>query len=209
MSLLKKHPEAGLCFAPFQCINEHNEFIERRTPKIPELELGYYSPQDCFQLIKDEVLMIPGATSIIKRDVLLKMGGWPESLLWKCDWFRLYAIAFRHGVCFIPYYGAFMRLVSDSFSSKGENNKSLRKRVFKEVVSMLLLKGNKDLRKFFSRSGILNTMKESRYCFSLLLHPLTVEIFLRIYVKNFTKIKSKLQRHLKKYKSKFLDLVSE
>lgn len=57
-----------------------------------------------------------GGANLMRRDAMIRLGGFMEPLRWHSDWFLYLAIAWRHGFGFIPQEFVRFRIAEDQYS---------------------------------------------------------------------------------------------
>src|SRR5258706_10619427 len=103
LQLLAQHKEAGLC------CSDPASFIDLPDSgrKINENRLGLSAVPTCFtpdqvvDLARRKRVLFSGM-SVMKRDAVQKADGFLEELKWHCDFFLIFLVVFRHGICYIP-----------------------------------------------------------------------------------------------------------
>ncbi|MBU4348068.1 glycosyltransferase [Patescibacteria group bacterium] len=112
--LLIKYPMAGLVCSIAVFVKQNEEFDSEFIH--PESNIPEYVSAENISLISQKGFFIPGHTSIMKKQYLLEIGGFPKELKWHCDWFSLYILAFRYGFCYVHKRLAFLRIHPNSYS---------------------------------------------------------------------------------------------
>jgi len=113
MTLLDRHPSAGLCFAndAFQIGNDGA--IQPNAGVWPERPDFYDADGVCRHMRNT----IPGHATIFRTAVLREAGGYDADLAWYSDWFVNLTVAFRHGACHIPEPLAIRVLLDENYSA--------------------------------------------------------------------------------------------
>jgi glycosyltransferase involved in cell wall biosynthesis len=170
MALLEAHPEAGLCCGQAVWWNEETEEQYVGGLLMPR-EDAYLSPAECLALAKRGCLDLAGHTAFFRRDAFLALGGYREELRWYSDWIALYALAFRHGLCWVARPQAVMRTHAASYSAAGvRNDPDLQRRTLDALAEVLLSPAWNDVRPAFVSSGLLAHFG-TPLLFRLLRHP--------------------------------------
>jgi glycosyltransferase involved in cell wall biosynthesis len=117
MSLLERHPQAGLAFSYDSCQHGEGGPIIPNPSGFPERP-DYYPPEEVCRWLRHT---IGGHTAVHRRTALIEQGGFAEDLAWYCDWYANVAIAFRHGACHIPEPLAVRVLLSASYSAAAKS----------------------------------------------------------------------------------------
>lgn len=105
---------------------------------------SYLSPSRLIELECAGKLFIDSRTAIWKLADLRRIGGFDAELRWHCDWFALHALAFRHGVCFVPEAQAVAHILRSSFHSAGRSGPE-HQRVLESILDRLARAENRDL----------------------------------------------------------------
>lgn len=184
LGLLVEYPQAGLCCsnpAFFKDTADNVITVKRlNTSDGPT----YFSQDESVGLIRTKRLSLWGHTSIIRRDALLEAGTLKAELRWHCDWFALYVIAFRYGVCYIPESLAALRIHPNSYSNSGMARWLEQKKVLEHILDLLKSPAFEDVLPSFRHSGVLSafgfkmlrTILAKRGCSDLLTPVLTRQI---------------------------------
>ena len=86
---------------------------------------------------------------------MAKAGNYHVPLRWHTDWRPLVALAFRHGVCFVPEVLADFRSKPSSFSNKGKEIQGPGREFFATPWIYLTDPENQDIAPLFRSSGVL------------------------------------------------------
>lgn len=159
MGLLAQYPEAGLCCS-------HPAFLDNATGAIDKHEDWfhlsdqpcYISPEELIKAVSPHRLWIAGHTCIVKRELFLQTGGYCAELKWYSDWFIFHAIAFRHGICYIPEALAALRVLPNSYSAQRQKDIRSEHEVLKHLVELLRSEPYRDLLPAFIHSQLLARM---------------------------------------------------
>lgn len=160
---LKKHPGAGICFSQFAIFvdgttqkriyskkNMGNAFDLGETPH-------FLTPKMFFERLQRSYLWMSGNTVLARRDALLELGGFFQSLRWHADWFSFLVVAMRYGVCVVPEVLTFMREIPLSYSRIGIKNKMEQKKVLTQLFSIIQTEKFQDVTPFFQNCPYLFT----------------------------------------------------
>jgi glycosyltransferase involved in cell wall biosynthesis len=148
MSLLARHPEAGLCCAHCSTLDGVTEEVHENHYDWSESPC-YFSPQALANLLDGDI--IPGHTAIMKRSALLEAGGVIGELRWHWDWFANLVIAFRQGACFLPETVALLRMRPNSFGASGRNS-AVERKVLDRLLCLLASRAYEDVLSHFEQS---------------------------------------------------------
>jgi len=115
----------------------------------------YLSPQKIVELARQGRLLIFSSTMLWRRDAFLKAGKYHVPLRWHCDWFAMFALAFRHGLCFVPEVLGEFRLDPSSVSNRGKSKLKVQLEVLRYALDLLDRPENQDIAPLFRQSGAL------------------------------------------------------
>ena len=105
----------------------------------------FITPEQFRRFLRRRFVWLAANTALIRRDVLLEVGGFDPRLEWHSDWFALYAIAFRHGFCAVPRSLAWFRVASDSYSMRGMRDARAQRKVALEIQRKLRTPAFRDI----------------------------------------------------------------
>jgi glycosyltransferase involved in cell wall biosynthesis len=148
MSLLARHPGAGLCCAHCSTLDGVTEEVHENRFDWSESPC-YFSPQALANLLDGDI--IPGHTAIIQRSALLAAGGVVGELRWHWDWFANLVIAFRQGACFLPETVALFRTSANSFGASGRHS-TVERQVLDRLLYLLASRAYEDVLPHFQQS---------------------------------------------------------
>lgn len=194
MNLLSQHPQAGLCWVDAVFINERDQkvgedrFYLSSTPR-------YFSPEEVVEILRKKMFHIGGL--IYKRSALIEAGGFIPELKSFADFFPVFVMAFRHGVCYVSEPLVIYRVQQTQYSARLLKDKKAHSEIINRILNLLNSPEYADVRPHFKRSLAL------AYLFSpvigvLLRNPdfryyLSFKLFLRTYWRT---IKKKINSHL-------------
>lgn len=102
MTLLARHPQAALCSTRSRLIDLSGaDYGIFRTP-LPLRTDGFLDAASCRRALHDGDSWFMGNTTIFRRDALLATGEFDPALGGFADALISWALALRHGACFIP-----------------------------------------------------------------------------------------------------------
>lgn len=159
LEVLLEKPELVICFSDSGYIME-GENIEnfkshRLIPQLNKTKI-FQTPDDFVKFVRSHPFHIPGHTSIMKRDILTKHGGFKSSFEASCDWYLFHVVAFEGASAYIPETLSIMRLHKDSFSRMICEDIKRRNKSYLSMLNYLLKDENKGLYQAFKRSGVLD-----------------------------------------------------
>lgn len=149
VSLLERHPKAGLAFG-FDAFQFGDEGRPEPNPDGWPAEARYYSPDEVCRYLRHT---IAGHTTIYRVDALRQVGGFDPALAWYCDWFAGLTVAFRHGACHIAEPLAIRVLMDENYSMNarrcGAKNVAALQSFFERIGSP----SHADVAPLFRRNG--------------------------------------------------------
>ena len=154
LEVLARHPAAGFSFSDL-AVSIGDSGVVRQFPLFLSDRPCMLSPGDLERLLMRNYFNFPSHTIVYRRDALLALGGFMEDLLWLADWFVNYALAFRHGACYVPQVLAFFRLTPDSYSARGPRQAGAQRDLVYRMVDLLGSSTLQDVAGAFRRSAVL------------------------------------------------------
>jgi glycosyltransferase involved in cell wall biosynthesis len=155
MEIIEKNPEVGICCGKAIYFRDEEENARRIHHHLGiEDEIQIIKPDELPLVLRKSNFSIAGVTSIYRRDLMLKYGGFKPNLKSTCDGFLIYQIAFQHPVAYIPVPFAAVREHSSSYSAGILQSKTIREEIFKELLRSLYAEGEQLVNSFRS-SGVL------------------------------------------------------
>ena len=151
LSLLEKHPAAGLSFAFHSTVDGLTGEVSANANDLSQ-EACYFSPQQLAAKLRNG---IPGHTALIRRTAFTEAGGYLSELRWHCDWFNSLVVAFRHGVCFIPECLSLIRVMPTSYSAEGARDAAVQLEVLANLLRHLISPTYRDVLALFQCSRIM------------------------------------------------------
>jgi len=122
MAMLAQYPQAGLCSALVQLIDEVGKDTGRSPTPIIANDKCFLSPEHSLRALRQFGSWMTGNSAIYRRDALLGAGGFLPDLGSFCDGFAQQVIALRHGACFIPEVLAAWRRMDTGYASTTKAN---------------------------------------------------------------------------------------
>lgn len=165
MSLLEKHPSAGLCFSAYAVMDPKTEEVHDYSTdpssggafdlhRYPE----FMSPSDYRIQLRGGIIWMSSNTVVLKKSAFLEAGGLLPQLRWHCDWFVNTVVALRHGVCVVPEVLSAIRARSESsFSGDAFANVRAQRKVIRNVIYMAYRPRYWDMANAFFRYPVLLT----------------------------------------------------
>lgn len=164
------HPEIAICcsdcglsFDGFP--GKDPEAIETTILFRGTLTQEYYvfTAPELPQVFRTSHFWIPGHTSIIKRESLLKYGGFQEKLEFLYDWFLLHSIALNEGVAYIPKTLSVWRRHQSTYSFELESDKQKRHKVYWQLIHLLSEKNTALFARYSNNQRFSTFMCESYF----------------------------------------------
>jgi hypothetical protein len=153
LSLLARHPEAGLCFP-------NPASFDHVTGRIKENQLSlsggpaYFAPDELVALGQHKRVLLHGM-SLIKRSAAREAGGFLSELKWHGDFFLVFVIGFRHGACYLPEKLTLWRSLPESYMTAGLRRWRLQQEVVQHVLELLHSTAYGDVLLRFQKSGVM------------------------------------------------------
>lgn len=157
MEALLKNPSIGICCSDFGYAEEktgRSHLLSYSLLPGTSSPLVLY-PDRLLKLFQRTKFWIPGHTTIVKKESVIKYGKFNKNLREKCDWFLFHQIALHEGVIYIPEVLAYIYSHPNSYSAQILRLKEARRAVAKELLSVLDKKEFKQTRKLFYRATLL------------------------------------------------------
>jgi len=153
-ALLLKYPEAGLCCGQPVWYHEEQDRLVCSGWGMPREDV-YLSPQRCIELAQEGRLELTGHTCVYNKKAFMDLGGFRPNLKWHADWMVMFALAFRHGICWVARPQAVLRVTSHSYSAQGTKRKAETQEALTNMLRMLDEPGMEDIRGGFIQSAAL------------------------------------------------------
>jgi len=154
LCLLAGHPQAGLCAAICRMVDTDSRLSYNFGLHITNVPC-YLPPQKVVQLVRQDRFLVFATAVVWRREAFVQAGKYQVPLRWHCDWFALFAIAFRHGMCFVPEVLGEFRVVPSSVSNRGKKKLKVQLEVLRHALDLLDLPENQDVAPLFRQSGAL------------------------------------------------------
>jgi GT2 family glycosyltransferase len=158
MTVLERHPDAGLCFSELAVLRGDSGRIERwaEVPALAHIfDLAglpeYLGPADLERRMRRAYLPMTSNSVIVRRAALLASGGYRTRLEWYADSFAYAVVALRHGACVVPQTLALLRANPESYSARGRREARLEQAMAQAVLDELAAADLRDVRRAFRR----------------------------------------------------------
>jgi len=154
LRLLAEHPDAGLCAGICRMFDTDSNLSYNFGLHITD-QPCFLSPDRIMELVRQDRFLVFTAAMFWRRDAMAKAGNFQKDLRWHTDWWPLFALAFRHGVCFVPEVLAEFRSKPSSFSNKGKKKFKAQVEILRYALDLLDRPENQDVAPLFRKSGVL------------------------------------------------------
>lgn len=149
VSLLERHPQAGLAFG-FDSFQFGNDGRPEPNPDGWPAAADYYSPDDVCRHLRHT---IAGHTTIFRVDALRGAGGFDPDLAWYADWFAGLTLAFRHGACHLSEPLAIRVLMDGNYSMEAKRSGAKHIAVLQAFFRRIASPSRADVAPLFRRNG--------------------------------------------------------
>lgn len=154
MRLVDLHPEAAVYVSDFGYFHDDSSEEIKTWPLIADAsECQHYPPEKVVSMCQKTTFWIPGHTSIVKREAIVRFGGFDTQLKHLCDWFLLHAIAMNEGAVYLPKTLALMRFHKKTYTKNQTMQRKDLKRTYRYALQKL--SACPRLRAQFKRSTLL------------------------------------------------------
>jgi hypothetical protein len=152
VGLLERHPRAPLACAFPSAILERSGWL-RLDPVLWSTTPAYLTPEEFTRRVGQR--SPTGHTTVWRREVFLRVGGFLPELEWLSDWFAALTAGFRHGICYVPESLSLFTIRTDSYSAVGQRDPQRVVRVLGAVLDRLLSDEFRDVAGAFARSAVM------------------------------------------------------
>jgi glycosyltransferase involved in cell wall biosynthesis len=151
--VVQNHPDAALICGDIAFVNEQTGHSwVRRGLNLPAPT--YISPENLIAQQRRGLNVINGGAAVVRRDVILEAEMNDISLRWYLDFTYYNAIAYRHGVHYIPEVLHRFRVTGKNYSS-GSSIWTLQEPALTRLFEVLNSRRFRDIHEKFRRSAIL------------------------------------------------------
>lgn len=155
MPILLAHPERSLACSNLGYFEDGSHEIKVK-PLHPTSHEIFFSPETIVDVSRATQFWVPSPACIVKKELLLKFGGFDPGLANLSDWYLYNAMAFEEGVTYLPETLLAMRLHPNTYSQRIKRDKKKRRAAYKHLLHTLSQKHNQQLRTKFKRSNLLS-----------------------------------------------------
>lgn len=154
LSLLARHPQAGLCCGDFSVFFDSDTAVVRRLRW--SAEEAYLPAADLALTIRKKSGYISSSASIVRRTSFSEAGGLNPDLKSHADWFVFHVIGFRQGVCYVPEPLAAWRGAQPGSMTAETGIWPSQREVIARLLELLDEAAYRDVRSHFQSSAILS-----------------------------------------------------
>jgi glycosyltransferase involved in cell wall biosynthesis len=154
LRLLAEYPQAGLCTGLCRMTDMESHLSYNFGGHIATAPC-YLPPRKIVELVRQDRFLVFGTAMLWRRDALLRAGKYHAPLRWHSDWFPMFALAFRHGICFVPEVLGEFRSNPSSLSNRGKKKLRVQLDVLRYALDLLDRPENQDIAPLFRQSGAL------------------------------------------------------
>ncbi|MCX6994390.1 MAG: glycosyltransferase [Chlamydiae bacterium] len=160
MQVLLANPHMSICCSDFGYVKEEKgRKILLSEPLIRGMTAPLIlHPSELIKILRSTDFWIPGHTSIVKKESIIKHGRFKEIFREKCDWILLHQIALHEGVVYIPETLSYIYCHSQSYSAQRESTQKMRKTVALEILNFLFSDEGRSFKRPFFRSTLLRSV---------------------------------------------------
>jgi len=154
LAVLAEHPGAGLSTGICRMFDTDSNLGYNFGLHISDKPC-FLPPEKVAELVRQDRFLVFCNAMLWRREALAKAGNYHVPLRWHTDWWPLFALAFRHGVCFVPEVLAEFRSKPSSFSNTGKKKFKAQVEILRYALDLIDRPGNEDVAPLFRRSGVL------------------------------------------------------
>ncbi|MBX9579159.1 MAG: glycosyltransferase family 2 protein, partial [Gemmataceae bacterium] len=148
--LLKANPGAGIALGLCATVNDDGHLLAE-TPGLWAEEPMFMDPADVAGRITN--CGVPGPV-IWHRQAFHDAGAYIPELRWHGDWFTLQVVAFRRGVCFLPFRTSVVRHTPQAYSA-GQARMQTQRQVLRHMLGLIGAEKYRDVLPYFVGSWVL------------------------------------------------------
>jgi hypothetical protein len=148
--LLKANPGAGIALGLCATVNDDGHLLAE-TPGLWAEEPMFMDPADVAGRITN--CGVPGPV-IWHRQAFLDAGAYIPELRWHGDWFTLQVVAFRRGVCFLPFRTSVVLHTPQAYSA-GQARMQTQRQVLRHMLGLIGAEKYRDVLPHFVNSWVL------------------------------------------------------
>ncbi len=144
MAILKKYPDAGLCFSELSTFTNDRNIIQRFSQNVDIEHIynlsdlpEYCTPQAVQQRMEKSYFPPSSNTVVVKVKCLKDVGNFIPELEWHSDWLAYHMVALRNGACVIDQTLALLRVRDNSYSSLGMKDRNKVKVLLNNMLNVL------------------------------------------------------------------------
>ena len=160
MRLLYKYPSAGLCCSDLRIISDDTSF-DRKYSLLEKP--GYLTPALFTERSRREKYDKDRSftrdltfSTIVKREALIKAGGYLPELKWSCDFFAHNVVGLRHGICYIPEPLVCVREHQNQFGGWRKRDRAEERKIIMNMLDKILSDEYSDVLESFLAAGTIS-----------------------------------------------------
>ncbi len=159
MSLLARHPQAGLCSSVSRVMDEEGNDLGLLNTMVVSDAPTFLPPEATRRLLGSFGNWMQGNTTIYRREALIEAGGFRPELRSFSDNFASQVLALKHGACFIPEPLCSWRRMPTTYSVRCLADSEIGRRIIENACS--LMQG--EYRDLFPRGYARNWEREAAF----------------------------------------------
>lgn len=102
MGELEKHPHAHLCMANHRVEQSATGRVLDEVVPLPQ-QSGWVDGKVFRAMLRDlDAFRFSGGTVLLRRSILVEMGGFSQEMRWAADWYAYGVVALKHGFVYVP-----------------------------------------------------------------------------------------------------------
>ena len=137
LEMLTRHPQAAFACCEVVVTGAESGRTEYRPPVRPSNSETYFGPAEVRSLLRRSDNWILPGTALVKRDLVLELGGFDPALGAFTDGFLFRKLALKHGFCFVPRLGVTWRMSTTGLSRQQAANFANSMDVLASAVSRM------------------------------------------------------------------------
>ena len=137
LELIERHPQAAFASCEAVLLDLATGRSAVRPPVRPSYKEAYFDPTEVRALLRHIDNWILIGTAVVRRDHILRAGGFDGSLGAVADGFLLRKLALTHGFCFAPREGLIWRVRSSGLSRSLATNLEAGKEVLARAIAKM------------------------------------------------------------------------
>jgi glycosyltransferase involved in cell wall biosynthesis len=194
MQFLEENPNLSICTSIPGFFNNTNSSDITFNPMHRNGNI-IFDKKNIIKALRYENFWLPSHSTIIRRDIAIKYGGYTKRLNHFCDWFLNIKIVLMHGMGYLAEPLAAMRMHQNSYSAQKRKNTSEERKIFYKLLD-IIEEEDKDLKSAFKNSGVINQLGMKNVVF-LISKPNYWSYLVPILARKFKKLCIKLNNSIR------------